>query len=288
MLSYRHAFHAGNHADVLKHAVQVFVLRHLSQKEKPWWFVDTHAGAATYSLDTPWALKNAEFESGISRLWSRSALPANHLALPWGLQDYVDQVRALNPQGTLLRYPGSPQLALQLARRTDRLRLFELHSTESRVLAGYFSASGSQVQVQAGDGFVGLQSVLPPPSRRGLVLIDPSYEDKNDYQRVRTALTEGCARFATGIYMVWYPQVQRRESAQFPAVLKRCAPGDWLHVALTVKAPAADGFGLHGSGVFILNPPWTLPQMLQECLPVLVQALGQDSHAGFTLEHQIA
>jgi len=295
MLSYRHAFHAGNHADVLKHAVQVFVLRHLSQKEKPWWFVDTHAGAATYSLDTPWALKNAEFESGISRLWSRSALPAdplalpaNSLALPWGLQDYVDQVRALNPQGTLLRYPGSPQLALQLARRTDRLRLFELHSTESRVLAGYFSASGSQVQVQAGDGFVGLQSVLPPPSRRGLVLIDPSYEDKNDYQRVRTALTEGCARFATGMYMVWYPQVQRRESAQFPAVLKRCAPGDWLHVALTVKAPAADGFGLHGSGVFILNPPWTLPQMLQECLPVLVQALGQDSHAGFTLEHQIA
>lgn len=288
MLSYRHAFHAGNHADVLKHAIQVFVLRHLSQKEKPWWFVDTHAGAATYSLDTPWALKNAEFESGISRLWSRSALPANHLALPWGLQDYVDQVRALNPQGTLLRYPGSPQLALQLARRTDRLRLFELHSTESRVLAGYFSASGSQVQVQAGDGFVGLQSVLPPPSRRGLVLIDPSYEDKNDYQRVRTALTEGCARFATGMYMVWYPQVQRRESAQFPAVLKRCAPGDWLHVALTVKAPAADGFGLHGSGVFILNPPWTLPQMLQECLPVLVQALGQDSHAGFTLEHQIA
>ena len=281
MLSYRHAFHAGNHADVLKHAIQVFVLRHLSQKEKPWWFVDTHAGAATYSLDTPWALKNAEFESGISRLWSPPTLPL-------GLQDYVDQVRALNPQGTLLRYPGSPQLALQLARRTDRLRLFELHSTESRVLAGYFSASGSQVQVQAGDGFVGLQSVLPPPSRRGLVLIDPSYEDKNDYQRVRTALTEGCARFATGIYMVWYPQVQRRESAQFPAVLKRCAPGDWLHVALTVKAPAADGFGLHGSGVFILNPPWTLPQMLQECLPVLVQALGQDRHAGFTLEHQIA
>jgi len=290
MLSYRHAFHAGNHADVLKHLVQVFLLRHLSNKDKPWWFIDTHAGAAQYALDSEWARKNAEYESGIARLWPQRAAPD----LPVALADYLHEVVRLNPEGMLRHYPGSPQIALQCARREDRLRLFELHSTESRVLQESFAGAGAKVLVKAGDGFAGLASVLPPPPRRALTLIDPSYEDKADYIRVRSTLDDALGRFATGVYLVWYPLVQRRESHEFAAGLKRLArtaqggPIDWLHATLTVKAPADGGRGLHGSGLFVLNPPWTLPAMLAEVLPVLLRVLGQDAHAGQLLEHAIA
>lgn len=276
MLSYRHGFHAGNHADVLKHAVLVHLIDYLKRKDKPIWYVDTHAGAASYALDDAYAQKNAEFETGIGRLWTEKALPAL-------LEDYVAQVRLLNPDGRLRFYPGSPQLAMQLLRAEDRIRLFELHSTEGRLLGAHFRNQAPRVLVQAGDGFDGLRSVLPPPSRRGLVLLDPSYEDKRDYARLQTALREGLQRFATGTYLVWYPLVQRRESAELPEQLRRLQARDWLHVSLTVKAPAAEGFGLHGSGLYIFNPPWTLPDALRAAMPVLVKSLGQDAGAGFEL-----
>ena len=281
MLSYRHAFHAGNHADVLKHAILVHLLHYLGQKDKPLWFVDTHAGAAVYALDEGYATKNAEFETGIGRLWRRKDLPAP-------VAEYVAQVRALNPGGALRCYPGSPQLAMQMLRKQDRLRMFELHSTESRLLQQYFRDQAPRAIVQAGDGFEGLQSVLPPPSRRGLVLIDPSYEDKGDYKRVIEALREGLKRFGTGVYAVWYPQVQRHESRRFPDMLKRVQQKDWLHVTLTVRGPVAGGLGLHGSGMFILNPPWTLPKVLNQAMPYLVRVLGQDAAAGFVLESELA
>jgi len=281
MLSYRHGYHAGNHADVLKQVVFVFLLRHLAQKEKPFWCIDTHAGAALYDLTKGYAAKNAEYETGISRLWT-------HKDLPGPVADYVQQVRALNPDGALRLYPGSPQLAMQMLRKQDRLRLFELHSTESQVLQEYFRDAGHRVVAQAGDGFVGLQSLLPPPSRRALVLIDPSYEDKDDYKRVLVALREGLRRFATGVYAVWYPQVQRAESRRFPELLKGVQGKDWLHATLTVKAPVAGGLGLHGSGMFILNPPWTLRAALRPVMPYLVKVLGQDDRAGFGLEFELA
>ncbi len=281
MLSYRHAFHAGNHADVLKHAVLVQLLRYLTQKDKPLWFVDTHAGAATYALDEGYATKNAEYESGIGRLWSREDLPQV-------LGEYLEQVRALNPDGALRRYPGSPRIALQLLRKQDRLRMFELHSTESRTLQEYFRNDAPRAIVQAGDGFAGLQSILPPPSRRALVLIDPSYEDKGDYRQVLTALREAQKRFRAGVYAVWYPQVQRREASQFPELLKQLQHKDWLHVSLTVKKPVAGGFGLHGSGMFILNPPWLLPKALELVMPYLAKVLAQDAAAAFRLEFQLA
>ena len=206
MLSYRHSFHAGNHADVLKHAVFVQLLRHLLQKDKPFWCIDTHAGAALHALDEGYATKNAEYESGISRLW---ALPRDASGrrrdLPPMLAQYVEQVQAVNRGPQLRSYPGSPQIAVQMLRKKDSLRLFELHSTESEQLEKYFRGSEARVEVDAGDGFTGLLSVLPPPPRRALVLVDPSYEDKNDYASVVTALNEGIKRFATGIYMVWYP-----------------------------------------------------------------------------------
>ncbi len=280
MLSYRHGFHAGMHADVLKHIILVHLLQYLVQKDKPLWFVDTHAGAAVYALDEGYAAKTAEFKTGIGRLWKREDLPA-------AVAEYVQQVRALNPGGALRRYPGSPQLAMQMLRKQDRLRMFELHSTESRLLLQYFRDEAPRAIVQAGDGFAALQSVLPPPSRRGLVLIDPSYEDKGDYKRVLEALREGLKRFSTGVYAVWYPQVQRHESRRFPAMLTRLQEKDWLHVTLTVKGPVAGGLGLHGSGMFILNPPWTLPKALRSVMPYLVEVLGQDAAAGFGLECEL-
>ena len=288
MLSYRHAFHAGNHADLFKHAVFVALLKHLLKKDKAFWCVDTHAGAAQYSLMGDWAKKNAEFESGISRIWEKKLLPPL-------LADYLEQVRAFNHTDELRYYPGSPQLAVQLMRKKDTLRLFELHSTEIEVLEKHFRVDerkpdrlGPRVEVQAGDGFTGLQSVLPPPPRRGLVLIDPSYEDKHDYKHVVTALREGVKRFATGTYMVWYPQVQRRDSVTLPDTLVNLQRTDWLHASLTVKRPADDGLGLHGSGVFIVNPPFTLPAMLKEAMPWLVKVLGQDAGAEYKLEYRMA
>ena len=281
MLSYRHGFHAGMHADVLKHVILVHLLHYLVQKDKPLWFVDTHAGAAVYALDKGYATKNAEFETGIGRLWNRKDLPGS-------VAEYVEQVRALNSGGALRRYPGSPQLAMQMLRTRDRLHMFELHSTESRLLLQFFRGQAPRAIAQAGDGFDGLRALLPPPSRRGLVLVDPSYEDKGDYKRVLETLREGLKRFSTGVYAIWYPQVQRHESRRFPAMLKRLQEKDWLHATLTVKGPVAGGLGLHGSGMFILNPPWTLPEALREAMPYLVEVLGQDAAAGFLLESELA
>jgi len=276
MLSYRHAFHAGNHADVLKHVVEVALLRHLTRKDTPLTVIDTHAGAGSYSLEAGYAVRNAEFRRGIGRLWSRAGLPEV-------VQEYVEQVRAWNPDGVLRRYPGSPQIALQMLRPQDRLRCFELHPTDAAALRQHFGGAGRRVSVVAGDGFAGLKSLLPPPSRRALVIVDPSYELAAHYREVRAALRDALQRFATGVYAVWYPQLQRREAAELPPALERLAPGDWLLASLSVRAPAADGFGMHGSGVFVVNPPWGLENVLREALPALAGALGEDAGASFDL-----
>ncbi|MDP1682798.1 MAG: 23S rRNA (adenine(2030)-N(6))-methyltransferase RlmJ, partial [Burkholderiales bacterium] len=220
-----------------------------------------------------------EYESGIGRLWSRPDLPAP-------LAEYVDLVRALNPDGKLRLYPGSPWLALHAMRGQDRLRLFELHSSDVRLLQENFKDAGRRVSIAASDGFAGLKALLPPPPRRGLILIDPSYEVREDYQHVLHALRDNLPRFSTGHYALWYPQLARIESTQLAEKLKRLVGKNWLHVALTVRTPAAEGIGMHGSGMFIVNPPWTLHAMLKEALPYLVKVLGQDEGAGFILEQQ--
>ena len=284
MFSYRHGFHAGNHADVLKHVVLVQLLKHLAAKDKPFMAVDTHAGAGAYALDPgTFAAKNAEFESGIGRLWARSDLSGV-------LADYLAQIRAFNTGAALTSYPGSPQLALQMTRAQDPLRLFELHPTESGVLREYFHAAGRRVQVRGEDGFKGLKALLPPPARRALVLIDPSYEDKHDYARVLEMMRDALQRFATGVYAIWYPQVARRESRELALRLRRLAEQQngaacsWLHVSLTVKAAPLDGFGLYGSGMFVFNPPWSLREGLRAALPDLKTWLAQDVHAAFELQ----
>jgi 23S rRNA (adenine2030-N6)-methyltransferase len=271
MLSYRHAFHAGNHADVLKHCILVQLLRHLNQKDKPYWFIDTHAGAGRYLLDSGHASKTAEFEHGIGRLWSRDDLPP-------AVADYAGLVRGMNSDGHLRHYPGSPWLAHEVMRPDDRLRLFELHPTDHRFLERTFAKAGSRVAIRQADGFHEIKSVLPPPPRRGLVLIDPAYEDKRDYLRVVAALKEGLDRFGTGTFAVWYPQLQRGDARQLPEKLRKL-PVKWLDARLTVQTPSADGFGMHGSGMFIVNPPWTLAGALAGVLPWLTLALGLDAGA---------
>jgi 23S rRNA (adenine2030-N6)-methyltransferase len=281
MLSYRHVFHAGNHADVLKHTVLLAVLDYLNQKDKPYWVIDTHAGAGGYRLDAGRATTHAEYQDGVGRLWQRDDLPPL-------LANYLAAIRADNPDGRLKRYPGSPLLAFHHMRPSDRLRLFELHPADVKLLAQNITAAAPDAQkrvaIRQEDGFAGLKALLPPPPRRGLVVIDPAYEDKRDYARVVEALKEGLQRFPTGTYLVWYPLLQKNESIQLAGKLKKLAP-NWLNATLTVQSPAPGGLGMHGSGVFLINPPWTLAAALKETLPWLTAALALEKvGAGWTAE----
>jgi 23S rRNA (adenine2030-N6)-methyltransferase len=287
MLSYRHAFHAGNHADVLKHMVLIALLRYMNQKDAPYMVIDTHAGAGAYQLDTGYAVKSGEAQSGIVRLWGKKDLPDM-------VADYVNVVKEMNPDGKLRYYPGSPYCADKVLREQDRIRLFELHPSDYKLLDGNFQklqaaggrsgGRGKRIMIQHDDGFESLKSLLPPPSRRGLVLIDPPYEVKEDYRRVKQTLEDALKRFATGTFAIWYPALQRMESRQLPEKLKRLPGNGWLNVTLSVSGPAPDGFGLRSSGMFIINPPWTLEAQLRQVMPYLVSVLGTDKDAGFTLE----
>ncbi len=289
MFSYRHAFHAGNHADVLKHLVLVQLLSYLNQKDAAYMVIDTHAGAGVYQLDGEYASRSGEAQDGIARLWDRTDLPA-------AVRDYVDHIRAMNPAGKLRHYPGSPFLAERIMREQDRLRLFELHPTEIKILeenvrkleahaaANGQRTRGKRIMVERADGFAGMKALLPPPSRRGLVLIDPPYEDKDDYRKVKQAIEDAQKRFAGGTYAVWYPALGRLESQQLPERLKRVAQSEWLHLTLTVGAPGSEGHGLTGSGLFIINPPWTLEATMNETLPWLTQLLARDSSARYGVQ----
>jgi len=277
MLSYRHAFHAGNHADVLKHFVLTQVLKYFIQKDKPFWYIDTHAGAGMYELDEGYAVQNAEFRDGIERLWQD---PELHPAL----KEYVALVRGSNPPGKLKYYPGSPGFARPLLRADDQMCLFELHPTDYELLCQGFERKGKKIQIAQKDGFAGLKAVLPPPPRRAVVLIDPPYEQKQDYAKVVDVLKESVHRFATGTYILWYPLLQRPEPRLLQERLQKLELPSWLHVTLSVQSPSKEGFGMFGSGLFVINPPWTLKQTLEETMPILVEQLGLDRGAHYTLD----
>jgi len=289
MFSYRHAFHAGNHADVLKHIVLLQVLDYLNRKDAPWWLIDTHAGAGIYDLRSPWARQSGEAQSGVLRLLQTADAVAD--TMPAAVQRYLHALQSFNQTKSLHWYAGSPWLALHAMRPQDRLRLFERHSTEADVLAHNLRClqprQQRRIEMRQTDGFTGLQALLPPPTRRGLVLIDPSYEDKQDYRRVPQALQAALDRFAHGSYCIWHPLVQRHDVAKNIAklveTLKTQSPADWLHVTLQVSRPAL-GHGLHGSGVFLINPPWTLADTLRQTLPWLTRALAQDAQAAHSVQ----
>jgi 23S rRNA (adenine2030-N6)-methyltransferase len=280
MLSYRHAFHAGNHADALKHYVLGLVLSYMNQKDKPYWYIDTHAGAGLYSLTEGYATQNAEFEQGIAKLFAASNLPKP-------LADFVAQIQHFNTS-SLEFYPGSPMVAQDFLRADDKMRLFELHPNDCKLLIENFRGQGKQVKIEMQDGFAGIKACLPPPTRRAAVLIDPPYEDKQDYQRVVNMIKDSVTRFATGTYMVWYPILQRTEPSEMIDDLMHLDLPNWLHVSMNIHEPSAEGFGMHGSGLFIVNPPWTLPKILEETIPALTQLLALDEAASYQLESKIA
>ena len=292
MFSYRHAFHAGNHADVLKHTILLAVLRHMVQKETPFTVLDTHAGAGLYRLDGDYAQTSAEAADGYLKLIAGAPEPLAPL-----LQDYLELVAGFNPGGGHRIYPGSPFIVQRLLRGRDKLKLFELHPTDGKTLVANIAQrdAGRQVAVLREDGFEGVKKFLPPPSRRALLLCDPSYELKNDYARVAAMVADALMRFATGNYVVWYPIIPRPEAHDLPKKLKTLANKagkSWLHATLTLKSSKllqdASGVvtrpGLPASGVFLINPPHTLKAALQLALPQLVARLGQDGNAAFTLE----
>ncbi|MDR7335288.1 23S rRNA (adenine(2030)-N(6))-methyltransferase RlmJ [Roseateles asaccharophilus] len=282
MLAYRHAFHAGNHADVLKHLVLTRVLRYMGEKDKPYTLIDTHAGAGGYSVEGRYAQKKGEYGEGIAKLYDRKDLPAP-------LADYMSLVHAFNPDGQLRQYPGSPAIANFLLRETDRLRVYELHSTDHRILSSYLE-SRPNTQVSDRDGFSAIKGELPSPTRRAALLMDPSYEIKTDYAKVLAALREALERAPDTVVMIWYPQLQLLESTQMLPRLKASADSmakkGWLHARLTVTQADERGFGMMGSGMLVVNPPFTLHDELAECLPLLVERLGQYDGANFVLEQK--
>jgi len=280
MLSYRHAFHAGNHADVLKHAVLLEVLSYYNAKDKPWSYIDTHAGVGCYALAADYTQQTGEFREGIARLWGRSDLPEL-------LQPYVDAVKEFNPDGKLAVYPGSPAVAMSRLRPADRMRLFELHPTDEPVLASFFQDEKARVKVERADGFAALAGLLPPPSRRAVVLMDPPYEVKTDYRRVVDVVGEALRRFSTGTYLIWYPLLARPEARLLPERLAKLGAESWLRAELAVSRPPREDFGMYGSGLYVINPPWNLPRRLKPALAWLAEQLGQSGEGSYVLESEI-
>lgn len=276
MLSYLHGFHAGNHADVLKHVVLVHLLDHLCRKDKGWRYVDTHAGAGLYDLRDERAQKRAEHADGIARLLGREDLPP-------AVARFVELIRAWQPaEDALDVYPGSPLLALGLARAQDELHLHELHPREHEALAANLGLE-ARSHVHRADGFRGALGLLPPPTRRGLVLVDPPYEQKRDYEQIVRFLTGAHRRFATGTVAIWYPVVSRARVDELCAALREAGVPDLLRAELRVAADS-DGFGMTGSGMIVLHPAFTLAGTLAEALPFLADVLATGPGAGWTLE----
>jgi 23S rRNA (adenine2030-N6)-methyltransferase len=285
MFSYRHAFHAGSHADILKHLTLIHLVEYLQEKPGALTIVDTHAGAGIYSLKDGFAAVSKEAEGGIVRLleFIKQGKPISE-----GIQRYLEIVQTENTGDQLDAYPGSPFILARLLRPQDRLKLFELHPKEIDILRHNIGElkQAKQIDIYAEDSFTRLKGLLPPPSRRGLVLIDPSYEDKQDYRYLEEAMEEALQRFATGCYAIWYPTLSRRESAALPDRMKKIAVNhkrSWLHTELRVENAPGER-RLQSSGMFIINPPWTLEKHLAEALPILTKALGIDGGAQFLLK----
>lgn len=265
MLSYRHSFHAGSHADVLKHVVEIAILNYLMKKDTPFDYHDTHAGAGVYALCSKEAKKTGEFETGISRLY--------HQKLPKGLlSQYVNLVKQMNPNDKLTLYPGSPQFAELLRRPQDGLQLTELHPTDFGLLKKRF-AGVPRTRVAQMDAYQGLKAMLPPLAKRGLVLIDPSYELKTEHQSLQKGLAPALLRFPSGIYAIWYPVIARRQTEQFLQNLIASIPKDCLRIEF---CPLADshGLGMTGSGMLIFNPPYTLADDMKPVMPLLNKHLA--------------
>lgn len=276
MLSYRHSFHAGNHADVLKHIVLMLILENLKLKDKGFYYLDTHAGVGRYQLSSDEAEKTGEYKEGIGRLWERTDLPQE-------ISRYVDLIKHLNFGAKTLRYyAGSPLIATQLLRPQDRALLTELHPRDFPLLRNNFKEF-KNISVKCDNGFQQLKATLPPKERRGLVLIDPPYELKEDYDLVVKAAEEGYKRFATGTYAIWYPVVLRQQTKRIFKGLQASGIRKILKIELAVR-PDSDQRGMTASGMAVINPPWTLENQMKAMLPYLVKTLVPEGTGSWTVE----
>lgn len=272
MLSYRHAYHAGNFADVHKHVVLTLVLEALRRKDKPFFVLDTHAGTGHYDLRGALADKLREYEAGIARLWPvdpKGPLPPL----------YCQALLAENPHPKpLRRYPGSPACIHAALRPGDRAVCVELHSSDYPALSRYVARlSRARLVAEQGDGLAAIAARLPPHERRGLVLIDPSYEVKADYEAVAIALLDGHRRWATGIYALWYPLLEgSTRSEELCARLQQSGVRKILQSELLLHEPGSGERGMYGSGMLVINAPWKLDEELTARLPLIAQALAPD------------
>jgi len=267
VLAYRHHFHAGNFADVFKHAALVRLLAAVAAKDKPFFYLDTHAGIGRYDLQHPWAQKNAEFRDGIGRLWDRNDLPAL-------LAPYMDAVRAENPNGRLRFYPGSPLVARRFLRAGDRMVLSELNQTDVAELGELF-ARDRQVTVHLMDGYHALKAQLPPAERRGLVLVDSSFDRAGELRRVADALALAHERWATGIYAIWYPLMEPPAMRGFERDVVATGIRKILQLELAVR-PEGWTSSLRGCGMLVVNPPYRFDGEAEAIVAWLERVLAAD------------
>ncbi|WP_261816398.1 23S rRNA (adenine(2030)-N(6))-methyltransferase RlmJ [Vibrio gallicus] len=264
MLSYRHSFHAGNHADVVKHIVQSLILDALKQKDKPFVYHDTHSGVGRYDLTHEWSEKTGEYKQGIAKIWQHS--------MPQELDSYLNAIQVLNQDNALRYYPGSPRVARAQLRKQDRMILTELHPSDYPLLQQEFHRD-RQVSIYQEDGFARLKASLPPKERRGLVLIDPPYELAHEYRDVVRAIAQSYKRWATGIYAIWYPVVNRYDIDDMLEALKGLGINKILQIELGVS-PDTNERGMTASGMIVINPPWKLESQMQAILPLLKQEIA--------------
>ncbi|MES1156107.1 MAG: 23S rRNA (adenine(2030)-N(6))-methyltransferase RlmJ, partial [Pseudorhodoplanes sp.] len=260
-MNYRHAFHAGNFADVIKHTILSRIVAHLRKKESAFRVIDTHAGAGLYDLTGPEAVRNPEWRDGIGRLFDAEPDPAAHELL----RDYLDAVRSANPDGKIGRYPGSPALVRSWLRHTDRLVACELEPSAAAALSRNFHGD-RRVKIITIDGWTALSAYIPPKERRGLVLIDPPYERTDEFSQLAGALKAAFHKWPTGIFFAWYPIKDVRANAAFERDLRASGMTNMLRADVTLS-PLPNGEKLRGGGHLIVNPPWTLEQDLKILLP---------------------
>jgi 23S rRNA (adenine2030-N6)-methyltransferase len=270
-VNYRHAFHAGSFADVFKHAVLARILVHLRAKPAAFRVIDTHAGAGLYDLAGPEGSRSPEWRAGVGRLFGN---PIPDAARPL-LAPYLDVVRDLNPGGRLALYPGSPALARAWLRPQDRLVACELEPNAAVALKRNLGRE-RRIRVVAIDGWTALKAYVPPPERRGLVVIDPPFEDDNDFVRLSRGLEGAHRKLPGGIYLLWYPIKGRRGPAALAGMLARSGIAKILRAELCVAATPEEG-PLGGCGLIIVNPPWTLEGELSAMLPALQSMLAGEA-----------
>jgi 23S rRNA (adenine2030-N6)-methyltransferase len=277
-MNYRHAFHAGGFTDVVKHLILTRIVEYLKLKPGPFRVIDTHAGIGQYDLTGEEAQRSPEWQEGIRRLFERD-LPANAAALA---APYLDVVRGLNPGGGLIAYPGSPLLVRKLSRQQDRLSAIELHSEDAKSLGALF-AGDIQVRVIHLDGWLALGAHVPPKEKRGLVLVDPPFEADGEWERLVEGLVKAYRRWPGGIYALWYPLKEPREVETFTAMLERTAIPKILRAELTIRKPSTPP-RLFGTGMIIVNPPYTLEGELKTLLPALAPVLAGDGRGTWRIQ----